>query len=147
MYNTETKWKSSQKANAIGGFDVTSSPPYLGTKTKDLSSSSSVRPPAIVHFSIVICVSSDSLQTNYLRIFKTSRVTINHGLNEQVPTIFIYCILNKITPSLCSHEFIINPLRYTVYHFHKARFGSSENTQGTIFARCPSVAFKKNFKH
>ena len=32
-----------------------------------------------------------------LRTFKTSRVTINDEMHEQVHTIFIYYILNKIT--------------------------------------------------
>ena len=49
----------------IGGFHVTSSPPCWWTKTKDLSLASFVRPPEIVHYSIVICVSRDWLQTNY----------------------------------------------------------------------------------
>ena len=38
---------------------------FWWTKTKDLSLAAFVRPPAIVHFSIVICVSRDCLQTTY----------------------------------------------------------------------------------
>ena len=52
-------------------FQVTSSPPCWWTKTKDLSLAPFVRPPAIVHWSIVICVSRDWLQTIYLQIIKT----------------------------------------------------------------------------
>ena len=37
----------------INGFHVTSSPPCLWTKTKDLSLSSFVRLPEVVHFTIV----------------------------------------------------------------------------------------------
>ena len=49
----------------IGGFHVMSSPPCWWTETKDLSLAALVRPPAIVHFSIVMCVSRDWLQTIY----------------------------------------------------------------------------------
>ena len=43
----------------IGGFHVTSSPPCWWTKTIDLSLAPFVRPPAFVHFTIVICVSRE----------------------------------------------------------------------------------------
>ena len=49
----------------IGGFHVTSQPPCWWTKTKDFSLAPFVRPPAIVHCSIVICVPRDWLQTTY----------------------------------------------------------------------------------
>ena len=49
----------------IGGFRVTSSQPCRWTKTKDLSSASFVRPPEVVHFSIVIGVSRGWLKTSY----------------------------------------------------------------------------------
>ena len=49
----------------IGGFHVTSSPPCWWTKTIDLSLAPFVRPPAFVHFTIVICVSRDWLKTTY----------------------------------------------------------------------------------
>ena len=41
----------------IGGLHVTSSPPWWWTKTINISLASFVRPPAIVHFTIVIGVS------------------------------------------------------------------------------------------
>ena len=50
---------------ATGGFHVTSSPPCWWTKTIDLSLAPFVRPPAFVHFTIVICVSRDWLKTTY----------------------------------------------------------------------------------
>ena len=43
----------------------TSSPPCWWTKTRDLSLAPFVRPPAIVHCSIIICVSRDWLQITY----------------------------------------------------------------------------------
>ena len=49
----------------MGGFHVTSSPPCWWTKTIDLSLAPFVRPPAFVHFTIVICVSRDWLKTTY----------------------------------------------------------------------------------
>ena len=49
----------------IGGFHVTSWPPFWWTRTKDFSLAPFVRPPAIVHCSIVICVPSDWLLTTY----------------------------------------------------------------------------------
>ena len=49
------------------GFHVTSSTPYWWTKTKDLSLASFVRPPAIVHFSIIIGVSRGWLKTSFPR--------------------------------------------------------------------------------
>ena len=53
---------------AGGGFHVTSSSPCWWTKTKDLSLAPFVCPPAIVHCSIVICVSIDWLQTLYFPV-------------------------------------------------------------------------------
>ena len=58
----------------IGGFHVTSSPPCWWTKTIDLSLAPFVRPPAFVHFTIVICVSRDWLKTTYSVAFSE-----NHG--------------------------------------------------------------------
>ena len=49
----------------IGGFHVTSSPPCWWTKTKDLSLASFVRPPEVVHFSIVIGVPRGWLKTSH----------------------------------------------------------------------------------
>ena len=57
--------KKASNSSIIGGFDVTSSPPCWWTKTKDLSLAPFVCPPAIVHCSIVICVSRDRLQTTF----------------------------------------------------------------------------------
>ena len=48
--------------STLGGFHVTSSPPCWWTKTKDLSLAPFVRPSAIVHYIIVICVSRCWLQ-------------------------------------------------------------------------------------
>ena len=45
------------QACPIGGLHVNSSPPCWWTKTIDISLASFVRPPAIVHFTIVIGVS------------------------------------------------------------------------------------------
>ena len=42
----------------IGGFHVTLLPPCWWTKTKDLALASFVRPPEVVHFSVVIGVPS-----------------------------------------------------------------------------------------
>ena len=44
---------------------MTSLPPCWWTKIKDLSLSSFVRPPEVVHFSIVIGVSRSWLKTSY----------------------------------------------------------------------------------
>ena len=44
---------------------MTSSGPCWWKKTKDLSLASFARPPAIVHCTIVICVSRDELQTPF----------------------------------------------------------------------------------
>ena len=44
---------------------MTSSPPCWWTKTKDLSLASFVRPPEVVHFSIVTGVPGDWLKTSY----------------------------------------------------------------------------------
>ena len=44
---------------------MTSLPPCWWTKTKDLSLASFVRPPKVVHFSIVIGVSRGWLKTSY----------------------------------------------------------------------------------
>ena len=52
-------------SHVIDGFHVTSSPPCWWTKTKDLSLASSVLPPGVVRFSIVIGVSRDWLKTSY----------------------------------------------------------------------------------
>ena len=49
----------------IGGFHVTSSSPCWWTETNDLPLAPFVRPPAIVHRSIVICVLRDWLQITY----------------------------------------------------------------------------------
>ena len=49
----------------IGGFHVTSSRLCWWTRTIAFSLAPFVRPPAFVHFTIVICVSGDWLQTNY----------------------------------------------------------------------------------
>ena len=49
----------------VGGFHVTSSPPCWGTKTKDLSLASFVRPPEVIHFFIVIGVARSWLKTSY----------------------------------------------------------------------------------
>ena len=46
----------------IGGFHVTSSRPCWWTRTIDFSLAPFVRPPAFVHFTIVICISRDWLQ-------------------------------------------------------------------------------------
>ena len=45
---------------------MTSSPPCWGTKTKDLSLASFVRPPEVVHLSIVIGVPRGWLKTSYV---------------------------------------------------------------------------------
>ena len=50
---------------AIGGFHVTSSRPGWWKRTIDFSLAPFVRPPAFVHFTIVICVSIDWLQLTY----------------------------------------------------------------------------------
>ena len=55
------------------GFQVTSSPPCWWTKTKDLSLAPFVRPPAIVHCSIGICVSRDWLQTTNTQSLSSSQ--------------------------------------------------------------------------
>ena len=55
------------------GFQVTSSPQCQWTKTKDLSLAPFVRPPAIVHWSIVICVSRGWLQTTNTRSLSSSQ--------------------------------------------------------------------------
>ena len=57
---------------SMGCFHVTSSPPYWWTKAKDLSLAPFVRPQAIAHCTIVICVSRDCLQTTF-DILKFSR--------------------------------------------------------------------------
>ena len=44
---------------------MTSSPPCWRTKTKDLSLASFVRPPEVVHFSVVISVPSGWLKPSY----------------------------------------------------------------------------------
>ena len=44
---------------------MTSSPPYSWTKTKDLSLAFFVRPPDVLHFSIVIGVPGGWLKTSY----------------------------------------------------------------------------------
>ena len=49
----------------IGGFHVTSLPPCWWMKIKDLSLSSFVRPPEVVHFPIVNGVSRGWLKTSY----------------------------------------------------------------------------------
>ena len=59
-----TRFTATRK-KPIGGFHVTSSPPCWWTKTIDLSVAPFVRPPAFVHFTIVICVSRDWLKTTY----------------------------------------------------------------------------------
>ena len=51
------------RAATIGGLHVTSSPSCWWIKTIDLSLDIFVRPPAIVHFTIVIGVSRDWLKT------------------------------------------------------------------------------------
>ena len=48
---------------------MTSSPPCWWTKTKDLSLASFVRPPEVIHFSIVIGVSGGWLKTSYRKLF------------------------------------------------------------------------------
>ena len=47
----------------MGGFHMRSSPPCWWTKTKDRSLVPFVRPPTILHYGIVNCVSRDWLQT------------------------------------------------------------------------------------
>ena len=50
---------------------MTSLPPCWWTKNvKDLSLASFVRPPKVVHFSIVIGVSRDRLKTSYTQLSK-----------------------------------------------------------------------------
>ena len=49
----------------IGGFHVKSSPPFWWTKTKDLSLASFVRPPEVIHFSIVVGVYRGWLITSH----------------------------------------------------------------------------------
>ena len=49
----------------IGGFHVMSSQPCWWTRTINFSLAPFVRPPAFVHFTIVICVSRDWLQPTY----------------------------------------------------------------------------------
>ena len=62
---TWTRWNKTFFLR-IGGFHVTSSLPYLWTKTNDLSLAHFFRPPSIVHYLIVFCISRDWLQTIYL---------------------------------------------------------------------------------
>ena len=59
------KRNRSQVYTSIGGFHVTSSPPCLWTKTKDLLSAVLFSFPNIVRCIIVICVSRDCLQTTH----------------------------------------------------------------------------------
>ena len=60
---------------------MTSSPPYWWTKTKDLSLASFLRPPEVVHFSIVIGVSRGWLKTSYGRkIISTSSAILGTWL-------------------------------------------------------------------
>ena len=49
----------------MGGFHVKSSPPFWWTKTKDLSLASFVRPPEVIHFSIVVGVYRGWLITSH----------------------------------------------------------------------------------
>ena len=62
---TNEKRNLSQVYTSIGGFHVTSSPPCLWTKTKDLLSAVLFSFPNIVRCIIVICVSRDCLQTTH----------------------------------------------------------------------------------
>ena len=55
-YNMTCTCEKCNQKRVIGGFHVTSSRPCWWTKTKDLSLASFVRPPEVVHFSIVIGV-------------------------------------------------------------------------------------------
>ena len=67
---------------------MTSSPPCWLTKTKDLSLASFVRPPEVVHFSIVIGVPRGWLKTSYcLNAKKSDFVTfrpMQKKLNYQI---------------------------------------------------------------
>ena len=64
VFGSPKKCETSCKPS-IGGFHVTSSPPCWWTKTKHLSLASFVRPPEVVHFTIVIGVSRGWLKTSY----------------------------------------------------------------------------------
>ena len=56
--------------NGIGGFRVTSSRPCWWTRTIDFSLAPFVRPPAFVHFTIVICISRDWLPPTYTYMYR-----------------------------------------------------------------------------
>ena len=58
----------------INGFHVTSTSPCWWTKTKDSSLAPFVCAPAIVHYSIVICVSRDWLQATYRKAIAVLQV-------------------------------------------------------------------------
>ena len=62
------KLSTSARILHTGGFHITSLqlPPSWWTKTKDRSLAPFVRPPAVVHYIIVICVSEGWLQTSNL---------------------------------------------------------------------------------
>ena len=53
---TEREGSLIAPVESIGGFHVTSLPPCWWTKTKDFLLAPFVRPPAIVRWSIVVCV-------------------------------------------------------------------------------------------
>ena len=59
---------------------MTSSPPCWWTKTKDLSLSSFVRPPEVVHFSIVIGVPVGGAVASWLVCSTPDRVVRVRGL-------------------------------------------------------------------
>ena len=77
MFSNDIILKDGQKGNClivhhfvrVADVHVTSSPPCWWTKTKAHLLESSVRPPEVVHFSIVIGVSRGWLKTSYLKNF------------------------------------------------------------------------------
>ena len=71
---------------------MTSSPPSWWTKIKDFSLASFVRPPEVVHFSIVIGVPRGWLKTSYIK-----------------NTIILFVCPSKILHKPC-FEFLLRPL-------------------------------------
>ena len=63
-------------SSCIGGFHVRSSPPCWWTKTNDLSLAPFVRPPAIVHCSIVICEAKPlTIKTVFLLVSRFEKLS------------------------------------------------------------------------
>ena len=102
---------------------MTSSPPFWWTKTKDLSLASFVRPPEVVHFSIVISVSRGWLKTSYCVCYPSNifRETGTYKLDE------------TFTKSLPSKTFTSYEVDFFVFSgtaLSTSRFISSSVTKG-----------------